>query len=127
MLVRIERKKIIKCAVKDVDLPFLNKYYVEAGQQRDILLIYDNTKLKTLISYEDYKRIKSEKQLHFYLMFSNNCHVGNDIQDAECIFERFPLWNHLIVELGNQYGKFICRDITNDVFKNICDILKKTA
>lgn len=108
-MIRIEKRKIKKCQVADMTISFLDEYFSNKNRVSDIILIFSNENLKTLLAYEDYKHIKNQQQLDFYLKYSANCSFNNDIESASGIFKRFPKYNYLIVSIDNETGEFICK------------------
>lgn len=108
-MLRIEKRRIKKCQAVDMTIPFLNEYFSSKKRISDIILIFNNGNLKTLLAYEDYEHIKNQQQLDFYLKYNTNCTLNNDIESAVEIFKRFPKYNYLAVSIGNETGEFICR------------------
>lgn len=115
----IETHRIQKYQMTDVSYSFLKEYFTDRNRADDILLLYNGDNLKTLMGVKDYQKIQNQRQLDFYLKSNINCSFNNNMESASEIFEKFPEYNYLIVSIGDESGKFICRksvDIINDIY-----------
>lgn len=103
------RKEIKKIQIGEATMNFFDSFFAVAENQNKIVLIYDEKKLKTLLSIEDMKRIKNENHLQYYLRTSNNNHFW-DKDETEQIaeaFRRFPMFRYYIVSINETDGLFI--------------------
>ena len=109
-MLREENRRIKKCQLTDIKLSFLDEYYSDKNRVNDIILVFDNGNLKTLLGFKDYENIKNQQQLDFYLKYSANCSLNNSMESASKIFERFPMYNYLIIGINDERGEFICKN-----------------
>ena len=121
----IVEKEIVKYSYEDTDFSTITCFYSEEKNKDKICLFYSDDELKTLFSYEDFYKWERETEYVYYLRTSNNNRSGYEIDEAGKIFEKFPSWQYLIVELGVDRGNFICsrltseREIINSIFKTL--------
>ena len=108
-MLKVENRRIKKCQLADMKLSFLDEYYADKNTVNDIILVFDNETLKTLLGFKDYENIENQQQLDFYLKYSANCSFNNSMESASKIFERFPMYNYLIVDISDELGEFICK------------------
>lgn len=120
-------RKILRFQKSGVSISMLTDFYQSAENRSVIVLIYENGRLLTLLSYEDLLRISGESQLSFYLEKSNNCQIwdASESDALENAFSRFPLYNYLILSLTEDSGMFACRNVISDQYTLIFDLLRE--
>lgn len=121
----VEKRRIKKCQLDDMTISFLDEYFLNKNRINDIILVFDNGNLKTLLGFKDHKNIKNQQHLDFYLKYSNNCSLNNSMESASEIFQRFPMCHYLIVSINDEYGEFISTRENTKQINDIYMILKK--
>lgn len=107
---QIERRMIKKFQREEITIDVLRDLYNDKENRQIIILIYDNDKLITLLSYEDFLNIDSECKVQFYLNEINNNQIWKEHQ-IEDILTSSPIFKYLILEMYNGWGIFAKRMI----------------
>lgn len=124
-MLRIEPRRIKKYQLADLTFSVLNDFYANIDKRNDIILVYSGDILKTLLAYEDFEKIKSEKQLECFLKTRNNCYIGCDKYSAKEILTRFPQWKYLLKDFNDVQGTFFLMKPDTSKVDDIFEILKK--
>lgn len=107
-MIRVLIKKIKRWEITDITYAKVKQFYEQNKNKGIIMLIYEDSELKTLLSYEDFCFIKSEKQFLIFLQESDNRYIWNENNDkeAEKAFLIHPWHHYYIIRLDEDRGVF---------------------
>lgn len=120
-------KNVKKVQRTEVSFSILKEFWKKRENRAVILLIYNQMKLSTLLSYTDFLSIKDEGVLQFYLRYVQNNKIWGDCDAAEIseALEMHPFLTYLIMcessaDKGGYYFAYQKLEAEIDVYVKKC-------
>lgn len=125
-MVQTINRPVVKLQRQDITFINLHNFYADKENHLKIVLVYEGSELRTLLSYEEWMRIQDETQLRFYLYHSNNNHIWRNVSFGQLkkISERFPLFRYFIVRINESDGDFISRILGHEEISKSFELLQ---
>jgi len=108
-MIELEEKRIHIIQFQEVSMELICDYYKEADHGDTVLLIFDESRYITNISYDEVSRCYEDKELMYFLTYIyRNKHVNNSsdmFEQAKLIFEKNRYVSYILLKDSINSGK----------------------